>query len=319
MPQIRILPEHELCLIKPLFLRVFDVELPDGMMAWKYGGGHGRSYAMFSENGELLVHCGVFFRMVLADGTLQRISQLGDLMAQPGRHGGLVRSGSPFAQLIQKVLDDLADTQNPDALAFGFPSERAMRLGEHLGLFTPIDQICQLTFDPLPDRRFAERLVPVAELDAKSGEMISHLWQEMAEVLGQDLIGVRDANYLEWRYFRHPRFRYACHFVKSWWGGRPLGAIVTRSDGGQCELMEMIAAPSNMPRLLLAARRLAAHSGGTALQIWLTERHAAHFAEQARSNERLELKIMANPFSSGGNPRRFAGRWWLTSGDTDYH
>ena len=74
-------------------------------------------------------------------------------MALPGRYGGLSRKSSPFAALIQQVLADLPGDGNPGGLAFGFPSDRAMRLGEHLGLFSSIDRIRQLAFVPLPPSR----------------------------------------------------------------------------------------------------------------------------------------------------------------------
>lgn len=316
--QVREIRFQELGLIRPLFGRVFKTDLPDTMLAWKYGDGRGRSYGAFTEEGELLAHCGVFYRQTLAEGVSCRIAQLGDLMALPGRHGGVSRSRSPFALLIQQVLADLPAADNPDALAFGFPSDRAMRLGEHLGLFSAIDRVWELQFSPLPLGTGADHCSELDLADSGVVRTADRLWQQMADDLGNDLIGVRDGCYLRRRYGSHPQHRYRCHLIRSRWLRRPLGLLVTRLDGEQCELLDLVAPRPAMQRLLVAARQQLASWGAAAMKLWLTERHAALLQQQADHAAPLEFRIMANPFSSGARPERFASRWWLTGGDTDY-
>jgi len=316
--EAREIPGAELPVITPLFCRIFKTDISEEMLAWKYGDGRGRSYGIFTVEGELLAHCGIFYRQVHADATPCRIAQLGDLMALPGRYGGVSRSRSPFAQLIQKVLDDLPAADNPDALAFGFPSDRAMRLGEHLGLFSSIDRMWELQFSPLPTDGGGDRCL---DLDFDSSDFIHNvdrLWRGMADDLGNDLLGVRDGCYLRQRYGSHPQHRYRCHLVRSRWLRRPLGILVTRLDGEQCELLDLVAPRSNMQRLLTAARQQLPAWGAVTMKLWLTEHHAALVQHQADHVAPLEFRIMANPFSSGNRPERFANRWWLTGGDTDY-
>ena len=102
MNQVKIIPLSEIGLIRPLFQQVFGADISDVMLEWKYGGGRGRSYGFFSSTGRLLAHCGVFYRLVQAEGQRRRIAQLGDLMAAPGKVGGLSRSSSPFALLVKQ-------------------------------------------------------------------------------------------------------------------------------------------------------------------------------------------------------------------------
>jgi hypothetical protein len=314
------IPFRDISKITPLFQQVFNSTLSPEMLAWKYDQGRGRSYGYFSASGELLAHCGIFYRTVLAEGKVRRIAQLGDLMARPGKHGGLSRSSSPFAVLIRRVLDDVPGGDNPDALAFGFPSERAMRVGEHLGLFASIDQMRQLVFEELPGQWYSDRCLPVGIPDAAFMRTAGRLWQQMADALGGGLLGVRDGGYLVQRYFNHPLFKYTCYSIRPWWGGMPFGIVVIRSiDEQQCELMDVIAAPGCMPGIVRAVRRQMGVWGCRQLLFWTTDRHAGLLQDQASRTDRLEFRIMANPFSSAGNPERFAGRWWLTSGDTDYH
>lgn len=317
--QIKMIEHHELGMIRPLFKQVFGTDLSDPMLAWKYGQGRGKSYGSFAPDGTLLAHCGILYRDVLADGRHRRIAQLGDLMALPGRYGGLSRSKSPFALLIQRVLDDLPDEHNPDALAFGFPSDRAMRLGEHLGLFASIDRMYELTFVSAPVPRRPDRCTLLEPTDRRFKALADRLWRKMADGLGADLVGIRDARYLLQRYFQHPQHSYSCHLVTSRWFGSPLGLLITRMQGDQCELLDIIAPPNGMHRLLLAARQHMPSWGAQAITLWLTEHHTAALQSQASGATPLEFRIMANPHSSRGDYRRFADRWWLTGGDTDYH
>lgn len=317
--QITEIAFQERALIRPLFRQVFGSDISEEMLAWKYGDGRGRSYGAFSPDGVLLAHCGIFYRQVLADGQPRRIAQLGDLMALPGRYGGLSRSQSPFALLIRQVLADLPGEANPDGLAFGFPSDRAMRLGEHLGLFSSIDRMHEVTCTPLPVSRGSDRCVAVSPADKAFTGVAGRLWHKMAKDLGGDLIGVRDAAYLRQRYFHHPHNRYGCYLVSSRWLGSPLGLLITRIDGEQCELLDIIAPVSGISRLLQVARQQLAAWGAVVMKLWLTERYADLLKHQAEASSPLEFRIMASPFSSAGHPERFANRWWLTSGDTDYH
>lgn len=82
--------------------------------------------------------------------------------------------------------------------------------------------------------------------------------------------------------------------------------------------MDIIAPPSDLPELLEAVLRQMEEWGVTSLKLWLTERHSRLVQELADVSEPTEFRIMANPFSSDGQPERFADRWWLTGGDTDY-
>lgn len=320
VPIIREIAPNEMGLIKPLFLKVFKNDISDEMLTWKYACGRGKSYGAFiPEDGKLLAHCGIFYRNVLADGQACRIAQLGDLMAIPGKYGGLSRASSPFALLIKQVLDGLPCKTNPDGLAFGFPSDRAMRLGKHLGLFSSIDSMYELSFTPLPPSIRADRCDTLDPGNACFTDIANKLWQQMTDRLGRNLIGIRNAEYLMQRYLEHPLKQYDCHLISSRWLGRPIGILITRQERDQCEILDIIADIFQMERVLSTARRQMTIWGASNMKLWLTRLHAESFKGIAQAFNQLEFRIMANPFSSEGRPERFSNRWWLTSGDTDYH
>lgn len=304
--------------IRPLFREVFKVDIGPEMVRWKYGEGHGRSWGAWDADGDLLVHCGVFYRRALAGGQLRRIAQLGDLMASPHKPGGLAREHSPFARLIRRLLAELPDERNPDALAFGFPSERAMRLGERLGVFAQIDQVHALGFDALPACASSDRIDTLHELGPQAARQFDRLWTAMAADLQDGLVGVRDAAYLRWRYFEHPENHYTCLVVRSRWLRRTLGVLFVKGSGAERELMDIIAPLPRIPRLLTAARHWLGATAGTRLTLWLASSHAERFAPLAQSSAPLEFRIMANPLGPAWVLERFNRRWWLTSGDTDY-
>lgn len=304
--------------IRPLFQQVFKVDISPQMVRWKYAEGRGRSWGAWDTDGKLVVHCGVFYRQTLVGGSPRRIAQLGDLMASPQKPGGLTRSHSPFARLVRQLLAELPDATNPDALAFGFPSERAMRLGERLGVFTQIDQVYALTFAPLPGAWNGDRVDVLPRLGATATHLVDRLWSEMASDLQDGLVGVRDAAYLNWRYFSHPAHGYTCLLVRSPWLRRPIGVLVVRGDGPERELMDLVAPLAAIPRLLQATRRWLGQTGGQTLQLWLASTYAKRFAPLAQSCKPLEFRIMANPLGPAWVLEKFHQRWWLTSGDTDY-
>lgn len=304
--------------VHALFEEVFRQAISPAMLHWKYAEGRGQSWGAWEPDGMLLVHCGVFLRQALAAGQPVRVAQLGDLMSSARKPSGLARQQSPFSCVIRELLAAQQCPENPDAICFGFPSDRAMRLGEKIGVFTPIDRVFNLVFTPLQPDWHSDLCTPIT-LDARTSRTIDWLWSSMAADLQQQLVGVRDAAYLRWRYLEHPEHRYQLLLVRSRWLKRPLGVLIVRSQGEERELMDLIAPLCNIPRLLKASREwLARTGGGQRLNLWLSSTFATRFAPLADSCEALEFRIMANPLGPARILERFHKAWWLTSGDTDY-
>ena len=316
--QVRQTPSGTEHSIQPLFREVFGHELSPAMLHWKYAQGRGVSWGGWDSTGRLIVHCGLFSRTVLAGGQQRRIVQLGDLMAATGGRGGLARRHSPFYQLVMPIIGGLSTRENPDALAFGFPSDRAMRLGEHLGLFRTIDQMYELVFLPLPPRCCGYESILAEKIDDTTERVLGRLWQQMAAGFSSGLIGVRDPAYLRHRYAHHPEYTYRCYLVCSFWLRRTIGAFIIKGEGASLEMMDIIAPLNQIASVIRAAREWLTASGSHQLTLWLASSHTALLADQAESITPLEFRIMANPLTPADVLTRFDRRWWLTSGDTDY-
>lgn len=301
------------------FQQVFNSQISPEFLHWKYGEGRGHSWGAFADDGTLLAHCGVVYRDVLAEGVPRRIGQLCDLLATPARSDGLSRKHSAFFLLLEAVLASAPDVRdNPDGLCFGFPSERAMRLSERLGLCVYIDQVYEFRLPAVSAPRGSWWTVRQAQANSRGfATGVNRLWRVMAEELSAGLVGVRDAAYLHHRYVSHPEHGYELHWVGPCWG-RSVACAVLRRQDVSVELMDLVGRVEDMPRVVEALQRHLPRLGGNALTMWVTKGQLHRFpqalADQAVA---LQFRVMANPHSPG-HGLYFADRWWLTSGDTDY-
>lgn len=314
MITVRRLSEAELSLLQPLFATVFKSSISLDLLRWKYANGRGEAWTAWQKD-RLVMHCGVCFREVLMGGQLVRAAQLTDLMAFP-KATGLSRAQSPFAELMRTLLKSLPSPHNPDGIAFGFPSDRAMRLGEHLGVYRAVGRIALLNFTPRNDKGLRFRIV--TRLDERLRALVDALWEEMAADLRAAVIGVRNAAAIERRYLAYPEKQYVLLLVESRWLRRPLGMAMIRQDASRPELLDIVAPRNTMPNVISGARAWLSAIGGIELTWLLAEPYAATLAECAASCIPSEFRIMANPFSPAAATLELENRWWLTGGDTDY-
>lgn len=303
-----------------LFQEVFRTSISDALLNWKYAEGRGQRHGVFSDEGRLLAHCGLTFRRALVEGAPRRVAQLGDLMATRSKPGGLTRGASVFHHLIAHVYDNVQDAQNPDAVTYGFPSGRAMRLGEQLGLAVSIGAMTELLLAPQPSQGWLGwRVQPVAQFDAGFERMANRLWQRMADSFRSEVLCVRDAEFLRYRYVQHPEQRYEAWRISNAWG-QDRALIFGKRDGTVFEVMDVVAARPDISRALDALRRHAGVLPGIeSFRVWLPDSHTSLFADlPGCASSELQFRLVVNYNSSGGNLNRFGGKWWLTGGDTDY-
>lgn len=303
-------------LLQPMFEAVFKHPVSLELLHWKYGDQRGESWLAESCDGQPLVHCGLHFRDVLLNGDLLRAAQLVDLMAPPTSKG-LSRKTSPFAVLMQRMLAGLPRLDNPLGIAFGFPSDRAMRLGERMGVYRAVDRVMELEFAPIR-QRFGPRRRVLSGIDASDAAILSELWSMMSRDLSAFALGVRDVRYLQQRYLAHPEKRYTLVLMESFWLKKPIGLAVIGAGDDRRELLDIVCAWKNAPAVIGAAQRWLADNSGEALLFSLTERFAQQLASLAVRCQPTEFRIMANPFAPTATIALLESRWWLTGGDTDY-
>jgi hypothetical protein len=325
----RVLTGRDWPLVERLFEHVFGHPLPRALTAWKYGPGRGLSIGVDAQaddtdsgQGEppaaprLLAHCGLMFRDVMAFGQPIQAAQLVDLMVAPHARGRLLRHGSPFAKVVGHALAQLGtavNPHNPERVAFGFPSARAMKLAEHLQLVREVDRVHEVCWPPLQ----GPLPEPVLAADPLLHAMVDHMWSHMQRDLRDALVGVRRADYFFPRYLQHPTLQYQVHVVRSG-SGTPLAVMALRPDGDRLELADWVAPLLFVPLVVRAAQAVAAAQSLSALTTWMTAGFAARLAPESAVLRETEFRIICRGDLPPALWDRHHHRWWLTPGDTDY-
>lgn len=297
-----------------LFSQVFGHPLESELAEHKYAHGHGESMALVSSDGEIVAHCGMTFRRLLAFGEPIQGVQLGDLMVKKGARGPLSRNGSPFYRIVSGALQHL-NAARVKPLVFGFPSDRAMRVGERLGVFTELDQVIELIWKSSEGSLEAKVQLTA---DRKFFQAVDEIWEKMAKDLVGAVAGVRDSAYFEHRYFLHPVNQYRIYLMSSRWMKLPLAVFVLRSHGETVELVDWVAPLELCCDVIEQARRAARLMGGLRLMAWMARGYADRFSAQAVSVASTEFRIPVCGFDTAHWVSQFKGHLWVTSGDTDY-
>jgi len=304
--------------IQPLFQRVFGHSISRKLLDWKYADGRGQSWivAAAPDNTEPAVHCGVFFRHILLDENPVKAMQLVDLMAAP-KTSGLARKDSPFGILLRAVLTQPPLPENPHGIAFGFPSDRAMRLAENLGVAQADDHLMELELAPA--RRLSLLTYRVLrDLSAGDEDKIARLWAKMRDDLRDFAVGVHDAAYIRYRYIDRPEGSYTLVLVESRWRRTPVGLAVIGMQSPQPELLDIVCPLGHGEDVLVTLQRWMADNRIELMRFSLTRTFAQRFAGIATRLSETQFRIMGSPFAAPEAQVRLAGKWWLTGGDTDY-
>lgn len=316
---VRRLDTSELAWLQPMFNKVFSHPVSLELLQWKYADDHGESWAAGPIGyTEPFLHCGLLFRDVLLSGTPVRAAQLVDLMAEPKR-SGLSREQSPFTVLTRRMLDSVPRPGNPDGVAFGFPSARAMRLGEHSGISCEVDKWFELRFTP-SCKRYTPRIRPWQPEQPNERSLADRLWKTMARDFSDFSLGVRDSAHLIRRYIQYPGKKYSIWVIHSRFWHLPVGLAVLGPGEDRFEIVDIICPLNDIPDVLQALRSWLheKHSEQGELMLMLTSHFAKQLAPIADHCETTQFRIMANPRTPENTMARLRNRWWLTGGDTDY-
>ena len=142
----------------------------------------------------------------------------------------------------------------------------------------------------------------------------------MAADFAQQIIGVRDADWLRYRYLSHPVLRYEVLLVRSRWLRRPLGIAVLRLHEQHLEVLDFVGPTAAWPALVAVARARAARGGLGRVDAWITQsqlHHVAGIAPDAFAVAPLNITVPAN-IHTPGPVDEVRERWLLLAGDADF-
>jgi hypothetical protein len=301
-----------------LFRHSFGHEMPSSLWRWKYSGLS--SAGMLAEcDNKAVAFYGGMPRNILYFGEKQRAVQIGDVMVAPEERSHLTRRGA-FFHVASAFLSANIGYDKPFLLGFGFPTKKALRLAEHLGLYETVGSMVELCWAPSPGRpswSLNSRTVGV-NAAASVRTKLDQLWSDMASSLDTFIIGERNWAWLNQRYFSHPTVEYKLQLICNRFGQKPIALVIYREQNREIELMDIIARPEHFLMALGWLRRYAGRAGMKAIKFWLTRAASALFEHTYASMTLLDLKIPCNIWSPGPEPSSIAERWWLTAGDTDF-
>ncbi|MFI3223260.1 MAG: GNAT family N-acetyltransferase [Methylococcaceae bacterium] len=297
-----------------LFLVAFGHEMPPALWRWKYQGLDALG-TLARDGDEIVAFYGGMPRSIQLFGTPVTAIQIGDVMVHPKRRGTLSRKGS-FFQVATQFLERYVGVQQRYPIAFGFPSERAYQLSVHLGLYDKVGELVQVSWSPLQARSsYQVRLRPLGH---NKGPTIDRLWRKMAKALNQQVVGVRDWNYINHRYLQHPTVDYKLYQVSSRFTGITLGIMILRILDDKIELVDIIAQPRHISTLVHCLRRLTWSLGKSQAYTWITQQNTSLFITDTGEITMTGIVIPHNRWTPGIPANELLDRWWLMAGDTDF-
>lgn len=308
-----------------LFEKSFGHAFDEALWHWKYEMGAGRCVAARAERGgELVAHYGGAPRAIRYFGRDALAIQPCDVMVMPERRTRYGK-GSLFFKVAATFLEREIGNTVDHLLGFGFPNNKTMRLAIRLGLYEKTDDFVELRY-PVPSIGDAEGFT-LSDFDGNEvqhREQLDGLWQAMREHTTAGIIGLRDFDYIDYRYLQHPhRGRYSLKWLKDSQGdARAL--VVYKRHGEAWLLMDLICVPAAASELLGALNQLlasAAQIQGEAprqLLVWITQGWASQLLSAGATVHDLGIEIPCNAWNPGPPSALLYGKWWLTAGDMDF-
>ena len=316
--RIRLLENAQIDDMRNLFKETFHHDMSRAFWEWKYDAPSARALGVW-EGHQLIAHYGGMGRRILYFGEPQSAVQIGDVMVDSSKRGILTKKG-PIFLMMATFLERYIGYGKPYFIGYGFPNDRHMKLAELLGLYADVGHMIECSWFPrsrFPLWNTRLQLVQQSPRDAEI-KAIDACWGRMAADLQGAVIGIRDWRYLEHRYLNHPAHDYQILLIKNRWGGKIRGIIVLRLVPEGCELVDCVAALSDIPLLITHARRLAGMQGASRLFCRITANFADLFDVADGNQQPINIRIPTNIWSNGPSAALIKDHWWLMSGDMDF-
>lgn len=317
-----------------LFKDVFGSEQSEQLWRWKYRYAHSPGSVVLDGDRPVAFN-GAIPRPGWVFGRPESLIQMGDVMVAKEQRGILTRKG-PFFLAVEHYLTRHVGPNKRHSIAFGFPNDRACRVGIRKGLYCDIDRVSELSWQPQerPDDSVGSSATDHLAAGAEQIEFvritldnliehqttIENLWCDMRDELNDAALGCRDVHWLRHRYLDKPGADYRLYLVKA---SSYIGVIVVsalrESSGGlsELELMDLVAPQSSVSGLVAAAQNIAAQAGADRLFAWATPKAQAWFAESNPNVDALPVVIPGNALALE-HSLRVKDSWWLMGGDTDF-
>lgn len=309
--------------ISTLFEKSFNVTFDEDLWDWKYQRGEGSCVtARLRKGGEIVAHYGGAPRDILYFGTPSKAIQLCDVMVHPDIRKQYGR-GSLFFEVAATFLEREIGNTVKHLLGFGFPNKKTMNISKCIGLYEKVDNFIEIEYSsPEGDASVQELKCEAYRQSAIHAEELDSLWLQMCKGYTDSIIGVRDSDYIKYRYLSHPFARsnqYQCLIIREVGSGTARAFAVLKEHPGGKLLMDLIC-PLHDMKSMISKLNQEVHSPDmpSVLKLWITQSAKEKiWLENAVTNE-LGIEIPCNNWSPGPSHDALLGAWWLTAGDMDF-
>ncbi|CAA9890318.1 Acetyltransferase (GNAT) domain-containing protein [Candidatus Methylobacter favarea] len=298
-----------------LFSSAFGAPMQPSLWAWKYAGLAKQGVLAHCAGKVIAYYGGIPRTFWLQDEKLAAV-QISDVMAVPEACGSLTRRG-PFAHTAEIFLQSQIGPDKPYRFAFGFPTSRAARLGEKLGLYARGDAFFEAAWSMDTARRLPFWL-KVQPLRSIVPAIIDGLWEDMKSSLPDIMLPQKDAEFFRWRYLEHPLNNYNLYLVSWRWINKPAGIFVLRDHGISLglELMDFLGRPDAFNLMLQSAMYITRQLNRHRVFSWMTPHIISMLPPPSAKAEITGIYI--DPPALKEMDGQLYKRLWFLSGDTDF-
>ena len=310
--------------ISELFEKSFDVIFDKDLWNWKYSKGKGTCVVARLENkGPIVAHYGGAPREISYFGEPSMAIQPCDVMVHPDIRNQYGR-GSLFFKVAATFLErEIGNTVN-HLLGFGFPNQKTMNISIRMGLYEKTDDFVEMVF-PLVHADTVSSQYSHVDFDEQNVEhqnQLNSLWQLMDPDFKEGIIGVRNWDYIKYRYFDHPFAKseqYRSVIVSDSQNGNILAFAVLKLHGEHRLLMDIVCAKKALTPAITALNQLVAQEEGIqGFKMWITKSYVDSICIDGAIENELGIEIPCNSWNPGPSSETLYGAWWLTAGDMDF-
>ncbi len=303
-----------------LHVNVFGPGASPAWYQWKYAAGRGLGSGVWHA-GELIAHCGGVPRPLWHQGRRETGIQIGDVMVAPQWRGLLSRRG-PFFQVSRAFYSGHVGAQHGHAIAFGFPSERHLRLAVTLKLLWDGGPVHALTWDV----QAAPKSRPTWDwswhsLDASDPRFdgwVGAAWERMRAATAALTLCERDARYVRWRFCERPERRCSFLALRRPWSRTLAGIAVLDMASADAQWLDWIGDPAAIVAASRACIAETGRAGARSLSAWTSPLVTQSLRNSGVAHQSVTAWLGIPRASSLTEQEVACMQWWLMGGDTDF-
>jgi predicted N-acetyltransferase YhbS len=290
--------------IVELFREVFGTHMDIKAWKWKYiESGIGPFISVAEQKGKIVGHYGLVPRRVNFKGTEHISAVVADVIVHPGvRH--IFSKRGLFYRLVKFSIDRFTPLEESRRvlLGYGFPQERAKKIGVKLGLYEEVEDALDMSI--LPSRKPTLYYARPCNLDRIK---IEKLWQIMKDELRDKIVNFRDYQTLKWRYSQpNAKFSFLCIFKLY----KLVSMVIVREDTYEKKVYDYVGSLDYLDKSLRVVASLY-NRVKTRLPPWVSERL------KTLRVERIEKVTLVTNAVTGPCAGELSGHFFYTYGDED--